>query len=168
MKVLNDQEDTSEALTPEVTWLLTTTCTVPWVVYDGKSLRWKVSYTMPWPAKAASPCSRIDITCKRDSKCNTSWRLRSHNSKWMKWAAICFYNLCLSTWKREQGTHATVRVWKSEDNLVELDSFFLYLWVLGIKQAPLCTEPSRAVHNFYKGNASKSFTTQSNRSTKGF
>ena len=36
---------------------------VPCVVYSGRSERWKVSYTIPCPENAASPCNSTDRTC---------------------------------------------------------------------------------------------------------
>mmetsp|Transcript_9454 Transcript_9454/g.33262 ORF Transcript_9454/g.33262 Transcript_9454/m.33262 type:complete len:434 (+) Transcript_9454:909-2210(+) len=38
-------------------WLLQTTWMVPPVLYDSSAAMCSVSYTMPWPANAASPCS---------------------------------------------------------------------------------------------------------------
>ena len=77
------------------TWLLTTTWMVPCVLYAGRSLKWKVSYTTPCPENAASPCSSIDITYKAITQlvniCIIVLHQQSEHKKCLHIQLKCFY-----------------------------------------------------------------------------
>eukprot|EP00982_Pelagococcus_subviridis_P014837 31361-Pelagococcus_subviridis.AAC.7 len=49
------------------TWLFTTTCNVPPIVYSGSCDMSNVSYTIPCPEKAPSPCRRTAMCFPRST-----------------------------------------------------------------------------------------------------
>ena len=54
-------------------WLLMTMWMVPPVRYPASPERLRVSATTPWPAKAASPCNRIDSTGNGSPAPSSKW-----------------------------------------------------------------------------------------------